>query len=254
MSASRKLGIAAALTCALAGCSDIDAGQARTCRSVIPALNPAQATFNIGRTLLLADGEGVRIDYRAHLPGRPPGDDHFLECRFAQTSLVAKNRGSLSGVRTEEGVMGELRLQLLRRFWLQAEGAAADPEPIPGASLSFEIPRALAIGLQHVVFALPPISIYGLLAAAYSLVYGLVGRINLAFGELAAASGYAAFLGFAIAGSLLGVGVPLAIALLLAVGTAMAYGVASGRFVFAPLMGETGQRVLIGTIGLALVM
>ena len=38
-------------------------------------------------------------------------------------------------------------------------------------------------------------AIYALLAAAYSLVYGLVGRINLAFGELAAAGGYAAALG-----------------------------------------------------------
>jgi len=253
MSASRKLAVAAALSCALAGCSDIDVGQARTCRSVIPALNPAQATFKIRRTLALAHGEGVRIDYGADMPGRPPRD-RFLECRFAQRSLVAKNWGGLVGVRTDEGVMGELRLHLLRRFWLEAEGSAADPEPVPGASLSLEIPRALAIGLQHAVFALPPISIYALLAAAYSLVYGLVGRINLAFGELAAASGYAAFLGFAIAGSLLGVGVPLAIALLLALGAAMAYGLASGRFVFAPLMGEAGQRVLIGTIGLALVM
>src|SRR5262249_19098205 len=117
-----------------------------------------------------------------------------------------------------------------------------------------EVPRALAVGLQHLVFALPPIAIYALLAAAYSLIYGLVGRINLAFGELAAASGYAAFLGVAIAGTALGVGVALAVALMLALGAAIAYGIASGRFVFAPLMAQTGQRVLIGTIGLALVL
>ena len=41
---------------------------------------------------------------------------------------------------------------------------------------------------------MPLAAIYALLAAAYSLVYGLVGRINLAFGELAAAGGYAAAL------------------------------------------------------------
>src|SRR5262249_31047146 len=250
---SRRLATAVVFSCALAGCSDIDAGQARTCRSVIPALNPAQATFKIERTLPMADGEGGRIDYRVDIPGRRPLC-RFLECRFRPSSLASQNRGSLGGVRTDEGVMGELRLRLLRRFWLEAEGAAADPEPVPGASHSLEVPRALAISLQHIVFALPPISIYALLAAAYSLVYGLVGRINLAFGELAAASGYAAFLGFAIAGSLLGVGLPLTIALLLALGAAMAYGVASGRFVFLPLMGGTGQRVLIGTIGLAIVM
>src|SRR5262245_44729620 len=121
MSASRKFVIAVALACALAGCSDIDAGQARTCRSVIPALNPVRATFKIQRTLPLEHGEGVRIDYRANTPGRPPRE-RFLECRFAPKSLIAKDRGSLSGVRTEGGVMGELRLQLLRRFWLEAEG------------------------------------------------------------------------------------------------------------------------------------
>jgi branched-chain amino acid transport system permease protein len=195
----------------------------------------------------------VRIDYRASLPGSPPSD-RYLECRFAHGSLASPERGALIGVRTQDGPMGELRLQLLRRFWLASAGAAADPEPVPGASLSPEVPRGLAIGLQHVVFALPPVSIYALLATAYALVYGLVGRINLAFGELAAASGYAAFLGFAIAGSAMGVGVALAVALLLALGAALAYGVASGRFVFAPLMGQTGQRVLIGTIGLALVL
>jgi hypothetical protein len=96
MIASRKLAVAAALSCALAGCSDIDVGQARTCRSVIPALNPAQATFKIRRTLALAHGEGVRIDYGADVPGRPPRD-RFLECRFAQRSLVAKIGGGLSG-------------------------------------------------------------------------------------------------------------------------------------------------------------
>ena len=41
----------------------------------------------------------------------------------------------------------------------------------------------------------PSPAVYALLAAAYSLVYGLVGRINLAFGALAAAGGYGAALG-----------------------------------------------------------
>ena len=39
---------------------------------------------------------------------------------------------------------------------------------------------------------LPLAAIYALLAAAYSLIYGLIGRINFAFGEMAAAGGYAA--------------------------------------------------------------
>ncbi len=48
--------------------------------------------------------------------------------------------------------------------------------------------------------SLPPIAIYALLATAYSLIYGLVGRINLAFGDLASLAGYGAFLGFSMIG------------------------------------------------------
>ena len=205
------------------------------------------------RTAPLAAGDGVRVEYRARVPDGP-SRNRFLECRFSGGSRASPDRGALIGVTTEAGPLGELRLQLLRRFWLEAEGAAADPEPVPGASLSPQVPRALAVGLQHLLFALPPVSIYALLAAAYSLVYGLVGRINLAFGELAAVSGYAAFLGFAIAGARSGVAVPLVLALVLALGAGLAYGVATGRLVFAPLMRQTGQRVLIGTIALAIVL
>ena len=250
----RRSVCAAALACALAGCvGGIDAGQARVCRSVIPALNPADAAFEIVRTLPLASGDGMRVEYVAQVPGGPLRT-RFLECRFAGGSRASSDRMGLLGVTTEAGPLGELRLQLLKRFWLEAEGAAADPEPAPGASLAPQVPRGVAIGLQHALFALPSIAIYALLAAAYSLVYGLVGRINLAFGELAAVSGYAAFLGFAIAGQGAGAAVPLALAGTLAVGAGLAYGVATGRLVFAPLMGQTGQRVLIGTIGLAIVL
>ena len=51
-------------------------------------------------------------------------------------SRASPDRGALLGVTTEAGPLGELRLQLLKRFWLEAEGAAADPEPVPGASLA----------------------------------------------------------------------------------------------------------------------
>ena len=214
-----------------------------------PALNPSDATFEIVRTAPLGSGDGVRVEYRARVPDGP-SRNRFLECRFAGGSRASPDRGALLGVTTDTGPLGELRLQLLKRFWLEAEGAAADPEPVPGATLAPAVPRALAIGLQHALFALPPVAIYALLAAAYALVYGLVGRINLAFGELAAVSGYAAFLGFAIAGRGSGVAVPLLFALMLALGAGLAYGVATGRFVFAPLMRQTGQRVLIGTIAL----
>ena len=110
------------------------------------------------------------------------------------------------------------------------------------------------MALQHVLTALPATAIYAMLAAAYSLIYGLVGRINLAFGELAAIGGYATFLMFVLADGSGSLAVPLTLALVAALASALSYGVATGRLVFAPLMQRTGQQLLIGTISLAIVL
>jgi branched-subunit amino acid ABC-type transport system permease component len=88
-----------------------------------------------------------------------------------------------------------------------------------------------------------------MLAASYALIYGLIGRINLAFGALAAAGGYAA----AFAAALM-VGAPpaplLTAAGLLAVAVAAGWGAAAGRAVFTPLKAATGQQTLVATVGL----
>jgi branched-chain amino acid transport system permease protein len=241
------------LVCVLAGCAVVDTGRARICRSIVPALNASGAPLEILHAAPLAKGDGVRVTYRVRAPVGTL-QHRFVECRFAVGGHASPERKRLVGVATEAGPLGEVRLHLLKRFWLDREGAAADPEPIVNAAEAPSVPRALAIGLQHFVAALPPIAIYGLLAAAYSLVYGLVGRINFAFGELAAIGGYAAFLAFALVGASPGVGAALTLSLLLALTSALSYGVVCSRLVFAPLMRLTGQQVLIGTIALAIVL
>jgi branched-chain amino acid transport system permease protein len=112
-------------------------------------------------------------------------------------------------------------------------------------------PKPVAYALQQTINGLPLAAIYALLAAAYSLVYGLIGRINLAFGEFAATGGYAATFGVLLAASYAPAAI-LALALLLAVSTASAFGVASGRAVFAPLHRASGQQALVATVGLSL--
>ena len=98
---------------------------------------------------------------------------------------------------------------------------------------------------------LPLAAIYALMAAAYSLIYGLIGRINFTFGELAAAGGYAA----AIA-ALAVAGWPpaplLTAAFLLAAAVASSWGFASALTLFIPLRHAKGQQTLVATIGLAL--
>ena len=113
------------------------------------------------------------------------------------------------------------------------------------------MPQLLAYGLQQTMNALPLVAIYALLAAAYSLVYGLVGRINLAFGEFAAIGGYGAVWGVAFAAST-GSFVPIVAALTVGILAAMLHGIIAGRWVFAPLARASGQTGLVATIGLAL--
>ncbi|HEU0060827.1 MAG TPA: branched-chain amino acid ABC transporter permease [Hyphomicrobiaceae bacterium] len=247
------LAILSLLVALLTGCAaGIDAGQARLCRAIIPALNGEAAAIEIVRTAPLAGAPGVRVDYRVRAPAGQKS--RFLECRFAGTREAGSERAGLAGVATEAGPLSDLRLYVLKRFWLGPDAAAADPEPISNAAEAPALPRGLAIGLQHAIFALPPIAIYALLAAAYSLIYGLVGRINLAFGELAAVAGYAALLGFAICGALPGQVPALLLAVVLALSAATMHGLVVGRLLFAPLSRAAGQQVLIGSIALAIVL
>ena len=62
----------------------------------------------------------------------------------------------------------------------------------PAPQRSPEISAAVAYALQQFVNALALAAIYALLATAYALIYGLIGRLNLAFGELAVVGAYGA--------------------------------------------------------------
>jgi branched-chain amino acid transport system permease protein len=99
-------------------------------------------------------------------------------------------------------------------------------------------------------------AVYALLATAYSLIYGLVGRINLAFGEIAVLGAYGAIGGVAAAIAL-GIGdaiTGLALALVLAAAISAAWSVLVGRLVIEPLHARhrLGQPILIATAAVAL--
>ena len=244
--ARRQVNVAAviALAAALAGCAaGPDDEQTRLCRLVAATLVPSGTRVEVlaqsGRRI--EDGLDIaRIDVLLHAQQHPPRRD-FVVCRFAGRNAGAP---ALVGVTTERGPFSETRLHLLRRFWLdQPESALEDPAPLGGLDAP-AAPRWAALAAQHLANALPGAAVAGLLAGAYALVYGLVGRINLAFGELAAAAGYAAFYGLAFAGS-------PGLALALAITTAAAYGTATARLVFMPLRRASGLHMLVATVGLA---
>jgi branched-chain amino acid transport system permease protein len=248
----------------LAGCGNsVDSEQLRICREVIPALNPDGTEIREMRYMPSAPGQpgalapGVRIDYVARVPGAAtPGEAnsvHFVACGFAGGAFSA-DRLNLVTVDTDRGPLGEARLYYLKRFWLGSSEAAA--ARIGGEPSVLVLPPAIAYGAQLFVNAMTLSAIYALLATAYSLIYGITGRINLAFGEIAMLGAYGAIGAIALMVTL-GLDDPLAgvtVALVFAAAFSALWSAAVGRLVIAPLHARhrLGQPILVATVGLAL--
>lgn len=246
----------------LAGCEDgIDRDQARLCRLSATALFGREASLTVARQRTVAAAEvgappdgtpiavgepGIRIDLD---PG-PGGGAHFVACAFG----AGPARLALAAVATEHGPLSLPGLFALGRFWLgSAEAGLHDPQAISGADAALRLPAHTGYMLQQLVNALPSCAVYALLSVAYALVYGLIGRINLAFGAFAAIGGTAALMSVLALGRF-GAAAALAAAALGALIPSAAYGIAVARLVFQPLRRATGQQTLVATIGLALVL
>jgi branched-chain amino acid transport system permease protein len=237
----------------LAGCADADVEQLRICERLIPALEPEGA--KIERVRASADpsaAHAVRVDYRVLGPDGA-ADGGWISCRFGGGGFE-RDRLLLTGVVTaREGALSEIAVFMLRRYWLDLYEAQASPEDgSAGSARSWE--RDLLYFLQLGVNGITLGCLYGLLAIGYTLVYGVIGRINLAFGEIAIIGAYTTFIAVT-ALALLGLGpAPLALlgvlALVAAVGAA--YGLATERVVFRPLREVPSQAPLIATLGLAI--
>jgi branched-chain amino acid transport system permease protein len=250
------------LTVSLGSCSEFaDSEAQRLCRSILPALYDPGTRFDVVDTERLARSDPaapvlvVRYTVQAAPTAaarRPSLDQRIraLTCSFAATTGNAQPR--LVALATDRTALGPARLYMIQKYWIDSGAViGADPAPIAVARFAPTVPRPVAVGLQQVLSALPSIAIYALLAAAYSLVYGLVGRINLAFGDLASLAGYGAFLGF----SMIGDSYPLlavTLALLLGLLTAAIHGGVLGHAVLARLVQAPGQHVLIATIGISI--
>jgi branched-chain amino acid transport system permease protein len=240
----------------LAGCGlAVDAEQARVCRLALPALNTGAGRVTVTRTAPWLEAYSIRIEYRVEREDAP-ALERYVICRFAAEGLSA-NKADLVGLSTETGPVAGSTVYLLKRFYIDSpEGVAGDPGPGEIAAGLIEVPRPLAYGLQQLLVGMPRTAIYGLLAAAYALVFGLVGRFNLAFGELAAVGAAATAVGVAL---LLSVGEVSPLpgllfgALCAAVASAM-HSAVGGHWTIAKIRGASGQASLVATVGLSLAL
>lgn len=234
-----------------------DAEQARLCRQLLPALYPESAGIDI-LDAERGSGSSVHVSFRVGGEAR----DHLISCRFGGIGYSAAKRDLLSVTLDGTG-LGEASLYFLKEVWLATqESILADPGLRRWGGGYFALGRLQAVALQHGIGALPRIGILALLALATALIYGLLGRINLAFGEFAAMGGIAASL---LVASLAILGMDhVATVTLLALAGAVAlgagYGAVTGSAVLAPLAMRAnsatareesgGQPLLVAGVGL----
>jgi branched-chain amino acid transport system permease protein len=255
MRQARIIAIGVAIALLLAGCgTSVDGEQLRLCRNVIPALNLDGTQLREMRFAPAAPTqEGVRIDYVAQVPGEA-SRVRYVVCGFAGRTFSA-DRLDLVAVETDSGPLGDAQLYYLKRFWLGSPASAGEAVGEPAVLV---LPPSIAYVAQQLINALSLSAIYALLATAYSLIYGITGRINLAFGEIAILGAYGAIGGIAVLVTL-GLDDPLAgIAVAFAVAAAFSglWSAAVGRYVIAPLhvRHRLGQPILVATTGLAIAL
>jgi branched-chain amino acid transport system permease protein len=97
-------------------------------------------------------------------------------------------------------------------------------------------------------------AIYGLVAIGYTMVYGIIGMINFAHGEIFMIGSFISLIGFLLLG-LLGIGwIPLAILIVLIVAMIFtaAYGWTLERVAYRPLRGSPRLAALITAIGMSI--
>jgi branched-chain amino acid transport system permease protein len=251
----RPFGALAALCLAwsLVGCAETDIEQLKICERLIPAIEVEGSRIELVRGAAEPTAaHAIRVEYWVI---RPDGtaDGSWISCRFGGGGFQ-RDRLRLTGVVTaREGALSEIGVFMLRRYWLDLyEGQdTGEGEAAGGArAWSRDLLYFLQLGLNGITLG----CLYGLLAIGYTLVYGIVGRINLAFGEIAIVGAYTTFIAVT-AFALLGIGpLPLALLAVLALVAAVGatYGLATERVVFRPLREVPSQAPLIATLGLAI--
>jgi branched-chain amino acid transport system permease protein len=107
---------------------------------------------------------------------------------------------------------------------------------------------------QQLINGLTLGAMYGLIAIGYSMVYGIIGMINFAHGEIYMIGAFLSIISFTLLGILGITWVPLALLLVLLIAMAFtsAYGWTVERIAYRPLRGSFRLAPLISAIGMSI--
>src|SRR3984957_5581326 len=110
--------------------------------------------------------------------------------------------------------------------------------------------------LQQLINGLTLGAVYGLVAIGYTMVYGIIGMINFAHGEIYMIGAFVTVISFTVLG-LAGVG-PTAVALMIVLITSLAvtslYGWTVERVAYRPLRNSPRLAPLISAIGMSVLL
>src|SRR3954469_14158840 len=113
----------------------------------------------------------------------------------------------------------------------------------------------MEVFLQQLINGITLGSIYGLIAIGYTMVFGIIGMVNFAHGDVFMVSAFVALIAFLILTSWLGVG-SIAVALFIVLIVAMVFtsvvNWAIERFAYRPLRGSFRLAPLISAIGMSI--
>ena len=114
----------------------------------------------------------------------------------------------------------------------------------------------MALFLQQLINGLTLGAVYGLIAIGYTMVYGIIGMINFAHGDIYMIGAFNALIAFILLGVFGITWVPLALSLVLIIAVIITavYGWTVERIAYRPLRGSTRLAPLISAIGMSILL
>jgi branched-chain amino acid transport system permease protein len=116
--------------------------------------------------------------------------------------------------------------------------------------------EAMALFIQQLINGISLGAIYGLVAIGYTMVYGIIGMINFAHGDIYMIGAFMALIGFLLMGAFGITWIPLALALVLVIAVVFTsvYGWTVERIAYRPLRNSTRLAPLISAIGMSIML
>lgn len=242
----------------LSGCASTDRQQAMICVAVATAIGPENKAISIQSVEPLTG-----IDHAVRVMFRAAGDPRqfFADCAFAGGTLSGGRRDVVA-VRGFDGRLSDIRLETLKRWFLDRPGAVdaaiAETDWTPPGVALLDVRPSASVGyaLQQLTNLLNVAAFYMPLALAYALIYGLIGRINMAFGEIAMIGAFGAVFGIvtAIGAHAIRIDTILLFSVMVGISLASLCGWLVARTVVLPLANAPSRPFIVATVGLALVL